>query len=113
MPPILRLVTFHARRGEGQALAEHLLHAASLVAEARGCELWLVSRDQAETDTVRVTERWASEEQCAIELGRLGAVRVAPASVRELEAGPEGLEVLAVGSHTPGDGEMVADWWTT
>lgn len=41
------------------------------------------------------------------------AVRVAPASARELEAGPDGLEVLAFGSHSPGDGEMVADWWTT
>lgn len=28
-------------------------------------------------------------------------------------AGPDGLEVLAFGSHSPGDGEMVADWWTT
>jgi hypothetical protein len=41
------------------------------------------------------------------------AVRVAPASARELEAGPNGLEVLAFGSHSPGDGELVADWWTT
>jgi hypothetical protein len=24
-----------------------------------------------------------------------------------------GLEVLAFGSHSPGDGELVADWWTT
>jgi hypothetical protein len=39
-------------------------------------------------------------------------VRVAPASTRELEAGDEGLEVLAFGTHVPGDGEMVADWWT-
>jgi mannose-6-phosphate isomerase-like protein (cupin superfamily) len=46
------------------------------------------------------------------ELGPLDAVRVAPASARELEAGPDGLEVLAFGSHSPGDGEMVADWWT-
>lgn len=56
----------------------------SLVADAPGCELWLVSRDHADADTIR-----------------------------ELEAGPEGLEVLAFGSHAPGDGEMVSDWWTT
>jgi hypothetical protein len=36
------------------------------------------------------------------------AVRVAPGSARELQAGPDGLEVLAFGPHTPGDGEMVA-----
>ena len=47
------------------------------------------------------------------ELRPLDAIRVAPASARELEAGPKGLEVLAFGSHSPGDGEMVADWWTT
>jgi quinol monooxygenase YgiN/mannose-6-phosphate isomerase-like protein (cupin superfamily) len=47
------------------------------------------------------------------ELRPRDAVRVAPASARELEAGPDGLEVLAFGSHSPGDGEMVADWWTT
>ena len=44
----------------------------------------------------------------AIDLRPLVAVRVAPASTRELEAGRDGLEVLAFGSHSPGDGEMVA-----
>jgi hypothetical protein len=40
-------------------------------------------------------------------------VRVAPATVRALEAGPEGLEVLAVGSDRPegGDGARVEGWW--
>jgi hypothetical protein len=47
------------------------------------------------------------------ELRSLDAIRVAPASARELEAGPNGLEVLALGSHSPGDGELVADWWTS
>lgn len=46
------------------------------------------------------------------ELRPRDAVRVAPASTREPEAGPGGREVLAFGSHSPGDGEMVADWWT-
>jgi mannose-6-phosphate isomerase-like protein (cupin superfamily) len=44
----------------------------------------------------------------SFELRPLDAVRVAPASARELHAGPDGLEVLAFGSHSPGDGEMVA-----
>jgi hypothetical protein len=26
--------------------------------------------------------------------------------------GLQGLEVLAFGTHVPGDGEMVAEWWT-
>ena len=52
-------------------------------------------------------------DDALFELAPLDAVRVAPASVRELEAGSDGLEVLAFGTHVPGDGEMVADWWVT
>ena len=232
--PMTRTAIFHARPGHGGPLAERLLHAASLVAEAPGCELWLVHRDGEDPDTVRVSEMWASHTQCAaaldapgvaenaaqvmelvdrppdvidgeplggarvlrgstgatafsildapdlskdtnlldryelsevgearyvrehlgavqvglthyrlrpgrrqgwahrhrvaeeiyvalsgtgritvdddaFELQPLEAVRVAPGSTRELEAGPQGLEVLAFGSHSPGDGEMVAD----
>jgi mannose-6-phosphate isomerase-like protein (cupin superfamily) len=41
-------------------------------------------------------------------------VRVAPEVIRAFEAGPDGLEVLAVGSDRPegGDGVMAKDWWT-
>ena len=39
-------------------------------------------------------------------------VRVAPAAVREFEAGPDGMELLATGTHVEGDGEMLQDWWT-
>ena len=38
-------------------------------------------------------------------------VRVAPAAVREFEAGPDGMELLATGVHVEGDGEMLQDWW--
>jgi uncharacterized cupin superfamily protein len=48
-----------------------------------------------------------------VELGPWDAVRVAPSTVRALEAGPDGLEYLAIGSDRPegGDGEQVADFW--
>ena len=41
-------------------------------------------------------------------------VRVAPHTVRAFEAGPDGLELIAVGSDRPeeGDGVLVRDWWT-
>src|SRR4051794_38472165 len=42
----------------------------------------------------------------------LDAVRVAPATARAFEAGPQGLEFIAVGAHHPGDGEPVEDQWT-
>src|SRR5262249_38057191 len=48
-----------------------------------------------------------------VELRKGDVVRVGPATVRAFEAGPEGLEVVAVGSDRPegGDGERVEDWW--
>ena len=48
------------------------------------------------------------------DLRQWDVVRVAPTTVRALEAGPEGLEVLAVGSTRPegGDGVPAPEgWW--
>ena len=42
----------------------------------------------------------------------LDAVRVAPEVIRSFEAGPDGLEVLAVGARHDGDGEVLAGWWS-
>lgn len=49
-----------------------------------------------------------------VDLRQWDAVRVAPAVVRAFEGGPEGLELIAVGSDRPegGDGELVQDFWT-
>ena len=46
-----------------------------------------------------------------IDLRERDVVRVAPQSVREFEAGPDGLELLATGGHAAGDGELVEGWW--
>jgi len=35
-----------------------------------------------------------------------------PAAMREWEAGPEGLEMLAFGGHAEHDAEMKPGWWT-
>jgi mannose-6-phosphate isomerase-like protein (cupin superfamily) len=47
------------------------------------------------------------------ELRQWDAVRVPPETMRALEAGLEGLELLAFGAPRtgPGDAEMVQDWW--
>lgn len=49
-----------------------------------------------------------------IELRQWDAIRVAPSVVRAFEGGPEGLEVVAIGSDRPegGDGEIVQEFWT-
>jgi quercetin dioxygenase-like cupin family protein len=46
------------------------------------------------------------------DVGPLDAIRVAPATARAFEAGPDGLELLAFGPHHPGDGVPVEDPWT-
>jgi mannose-6-phosphate isomerase-like protein (cupin superfamily) len=47
-----------------------------------------------------------------IDLARLDAVRVAPQVMRQFEAGPDGLELLAFGERRKGDGEIVPGWWS-
>ena len=48
-----------------------------------------------------------------VELRPLDAIRIAPEATRQMEAGPDGLEVLAVGAaHEMSDAEMVRDFWT-
>jgi len=47
------------------------------------------------------------------ELAQWDAVRVAPETMRGIEAGPEGVEILAVGAPNTGgrDVERSPDWW--
>jgi quinol monooxygenase YgiN/mannose-6-phosphate isomerase-like protein (cupin superfamily) len=45
------------------------------------------------------------------EISRFDTIRVAPGSMRAFEAGPEGLEFLAIGSHHSGDAQMVPGFW--
>ena len=40
------------------------------------------------------------------------AVRVAPPVTRSFEAGPDGMEWLAVGPHHAADGEVIPGWWS-
>jgi mannose-6-phosphate isomerase-like protein (cupin superfamily) len=49
-----------------------------------------------------------------VELKQWDVVRVAPDTVRAFEGGGDGLELIAVGSDRPedGDGVVVSDWWT-
>ena len=46
-----------------------------------------------------------------LDVRALDAVRVAPEVARAFEAGPEGLEFIAVGPHHDADGETVEDTW--
>ena len=50
-----------------------------------------------------------------IDIRRWDVLRVAPQTVRAFEGGPDGLELIAIGSDRPegGDGELVEDFWTS
>ncbi len=46
-----------------------------------------------------------------IEIGPMDAIRMAPRVTRALEAGDDGLEILAFGPRHGGDGEIIKDFW--
>jgi mannose-6-phosphate isomerase-like protein (cupin superfamily) len=47
-----------------------------------------------------------------IEIEALDALRVSPGVTRQFEAGSDGLEMLAVGPRSDGDGEVIPGWWS-
>jgi mannose-6-phosphate isomerase-like protein (cupin superfamily) len=53
-------------------------------------------------------------DDAIIDLRPWDVVRVAPQVTRAFEGGPDGLELIAIGSDRPegGDGERVPDFWT-
>ena len=51
-----------AKTGSRDKLIQILLDAAKLVSTARGCYLYLISKDQIDNDSVWVTEVWDSKE---------------------------------------------------
>lgn len=51
-----------ATAGDGEALAGHLLDAASALHNVGGCHLYVVSRDPADPDAVWVVEFWESAD---------------------------------------------------
>lgn len=52
-------------------------------------------------------------DEDTVDLRQWDLVRVAPQVARGFEAGPEGLELIAIGADRPegGDGEMVQNFW--
>jgi uncharacterized protein YndB with AHSA1/START domain len=47
-----------------------------------------------------------------LEISPRDALRVAPGVIRQFEAGPDGLELLAVGARHDADGEVFPGWWS-
>jgi quinol monooxygenase YgiN len=51
-----------SRAGSNEKLAQILLEASRLVSHAKGCRLYLISRDKNDDDSIWVTEVWDSKE---------------------------------------------------
>jgi uncharacterized cupin superfamily protein len=51
-------------------------------------------------------------EDEVVPLKQWDAVRLAPGTTRGLEAGPDGLEILAIGAPQADDTEMHQGWWS-
>ncbi len=71
-------------------------------------------REQEEAYVVIGGSGRAKLDDDVVDLRQWDVVRVSPEVTRAFEAGPEGLELIAIGGSRPedGDGELVADWWT-
>jgi quinol monooxygenase YgiN/mannose-6-phosphate isomerase-like protein (cupin superfamily) len=50
-------------------------------------------------------------EDDVVDVAARDAIRVAPDQTRAFEAGPDGLELLAISTRWRGDAEVVSDWW--
>lgn len=46
-----------------------------------------------------------------VEVRPLDAIRIAPKTARQFEAGPEGMAFVVFGPRHDRDGEMLPDWW--
>ncbi len=57
------------------------------------------------------TGRFKIEDEL-IDVGARDVVYCGPDTMREWEAGPDGMELLAFGHHVEGDAEMEQGWWT-
>jgi len=105
---VTRTVTFHALPGQASALAEKLGRAAELVAEAPGCEHWLVERERGDPGTLRVNEVWASAELRDAALDLPGVREHAAEVIALLTGPPEAVEGEPLAGARLGRGETGA-----
>ncbi|GAA5221353.1 putative quinol monooxygenase [Membranihabitans marinus] len=86
--------------GKGQDLANILLEAATMVANAPGCQLYVVSTDTELDDTVWVTEVWDSKENHDKSLNVPGVRELIGQAMPLLDGMPEkGHEFNVIGGH--------------
>jgi quinol monooxygenase YgiN len=91
--------SIRATSGDGDRLEALLLEAASVLADADGCLLYLINRRDEDPDAVWVVEVWTTDEAHAASL-ELDGVREIIGRARPLIAGMgERFELRPVGGH--------------
>lgn len=86
-----------AQRGKGSELADILSEAASLVSTAKGCQLYIVNRDQADPDCVWITEVWDSEADHSASLKMEGVGTLISRAMPFLDGQPEQIKLDVIG----------------
>lgn len=87
-----------AREGKGNELSTILLEASKLVSTAKGCHLYLISKDKQDADSVWVTEVWDSKEDHDNSLKVAGVRELITQAMPILAGAPEkGLELEVLG----------------
>ena len=97
-----RYVQLKAREGQRDALVEHMLGAAQLLADVPGCELYVINTSATETDTVWVTEVWSTQAELDASL-TIESVKASVEQVLPLLAGPPEQENFAEHPSTHSD----------
>ncbi|MBC3541123.1 putative quinol monooxygenase [Rufibacter sediminis] len=85
-----------ATAGNGEKLASILLEASQLVSTAKGCHLYLISKDPKDAESVWVTEVWDSQEDHDCSLLVPGVRELISQAMPLLAGKPEKGQVLEV-----------------
>jgi mannose-6-phosphate isomerase-like protein (cupin superfamily) len=104
---------FEARFGRSQIQSEHLGVSYFRYGPGYRSPIGHRHREQEEAYVVVSGSGRARLDDEIVDLKQWDVLRVAPPVVRSFEGGPEGLEVIAIGSDRPegGDGERVEGHW--
>lgn len=87
-----------AKKGHADQLAEILIKAAQLMKTAKGCHLYVVSKDETEPNAVFVSEIWDSKEDHAESLNVPGVRELIGQAMPILDGPPQkGQELTILG----------------
>jgi uncharacterized cupin superfamily protein len=106
--------TLEARFARGEIGSEHIGLSHFRYAPGRRSNRGHTHREQEEVYVVLDGSGRVKLDDELVDVGRWDVVRVAPGIFRGFAAGPDGLELLAIGSDRPEGGDGVQsddDWW--